>query len=364
MGFASASAGSPPPKSPACFFEMNDQVTASTSPLAASARLAARVRLCRIGEHRTPGVGAALERRRRHALKAENADDFLDEVGLALDVAAPAGCRDLHCIARARDDEAERGQDALDLAYLGLKPREPARLGERKIDHAPAIGNGTREHDLRRLAAAKLNHELGGKLQPRHGESGIDAALEAETRVGRDAELAPGLRDIGRIPQSGFDQDVGRRFRAAARFAAHDAGKRFDAPLVGDHAHIAAELVGAAVEGEQFLSILRAPYHEAALDLGRVEHVQGPRAVEGDEVGDVDERVDGPEPDRAESPLQPFGRGAVLHAAHEPKRESRAKRRLFDFHRHRAEENSPLIGLIAESFSLPSWAAARSRAMP
>ena len=28
------------------------------------------------------------------------------------------------------------------------------------------------------------------------------------------------------------------------------------------------------------------------------------------------------------------------------------------------EENSPLIGLIAESFSLPSWAAARSRAMP
>ena len=250
MGFASASSGSPPPKSSGLLLRDERPGHRFHQPARGERAFGGARAPLQDREHRTPGVGAALERRRRHALKAENADDFLDNVGLALDVAAPAGCRDLHCIARARDDEAERGQDALDLADLRLQPREPARLVERKIDHAPAIGNGTREHDLRGLTAAKLNHELGGKLQPRHGESGIDAALEAETRVRSDAKLPPGLRDIGRIPQSGFDQDVGRRFRAAARFAAHDAGKRFDAPLVGDHAHIAAELVGAAVEGE------------------------------------------------------------------------------------------------------------------
>ena len=44
IGLASASSGLPPPNNSACGFAMNDQVTASTRPRAASARLALRVR--------------------------------------------------------------------------------------------------------------------------------------------------------------------------------------------------------------------------------------------------------------------------------------------------------------------------------
>ena len=46
IGLASASSGLPPPNNSACGFEMNDQVTASRRPSAASARLARRVRFC------------------------------------------------------------------------------------------------------------------------------------------------------------------------------------------------------------------------------------------------------------------------------------------------------------------------------
>ena len=46
MGLASARRGSPPPNSSASALLMKDQVTASTSPRAASARLARRVRFC------------------------------------------------------------------------------------------------------------------------------------------------------------------------------------------------------------------------------------------------------------------------------------------------------------------------------
>ena len=48
IGLASFSSGWPPPKSSACFAGMNDQVTASIMPRTASARLAARVRICRM----------------------------------------------------------------------------------------------------------------------------------------------------------------------------------------------------------------------------------------------------------------------------------------------------------------------------
>ena len=44
IGLASASSAWPPPNNSACGLEMNDQVTASTMPRAASARLARRVR--------------------------------------------------------------------------------------------------------------------------------------------------------------------------------------------------------------------------------------------------------------------------------------------------------------------------------
>ena len=44
IGLASASSGLPPPNKSACFFSMNDQVTASTRLRAPSARLALRVR--------------------------------------------------------------------------------------------------------------------------------------------------------------------------------------------------------------------------------------------------------------------------------------------------------------------------------
>ena len=40
-------------------------------------------------EHRLARRGAAIERRRRHAVDAENAGDLLDDIGLALHVAAP-----------------------------------------------------------------------------------------------------------------------------------------------------------------------------------------------------------------------------------------------------------------------------------
>ena len=52
IGLASASAGAPPPNSSAAGLEMNDQVTASRSASAASARLASRVRFCSERQHR------------------------------------------------------------------------------------------------------------------------------------------------------------------------------------------------------------------------------------------------------------------------------------------------------------------------
>ena len=66
---------------------------------------------------------------------------------------------------------------------------------------------------------------------------------------------------------------------------------------------------------------------EIAAHFGGIEHVQRPAAVEGDEVGDVDQRIDRPQPDRGQPLLQPIRRRPVLDAAHETQRERRTQRR-------------------------------------
>ena len=153
---------------------------------------------------------AAIERRHRHLVDADDAHDLLDDVGLAVHVGAPGRHRDLHHRAAAGHHEAEMAEDALHLRQR--RRRSPARRltsVEREIDHA-IVAEGIADDDIfRRRAAAQLHHQPGRHLQPRHHEGRIDAALETIARVRIDAELAAGLRDVDLVPQRRFDQHVG-----------------------------------------------------------------------------------------------------------------------------------------------------------
>ncbi len=68
---------------------MNDQVTPSIEPRAASARFAATRALLQRGQHGFARIFVTLERRHRHAVETRDAHDFFDKIGFAFDVAAP-----------------------------------------------------------------------------------------------------------------------------------------------------------------------------------------------------------------------------------------------------------------------------------
>ena len=135
IGLASASSGLPPPNSSACGLEMNDQVTASTMPRAASARLALRVRTWIGVSTGLRGASPRVERRRRHAVDADDAHDLLDDVGLALDVRPPRRHRDLHALAlrRRRRSRAARARAASRSAATS-RPASRFTFAEREID--------------------------------------------------------------------------------------------------------------------------------------------------------------------------------------------------------------------------------------
>jgi hypothetical protein len=191
-----------------------------------------------------------------------------------------------------------------------------------------AVPGGRRaEHDLRFAwrAAAEFEHHARAQIQAGAHEFRVDAAFEPVAGIGDDAEFAAGARRCHRIPERGLDQHVGGAVLAARKLAAHDAGDRFHAVVVGDHAHVGRQRILRAVQRQHLFAGARAPHHQVALHPGRVEHVQRPAAVEGDVIGDVDQRVDRPEPDGDQALLQPFRRRSVLDPPHQPEREAGAQ---------------------------------------
>ena len=72
-------------------------------------------------EHGFACMRAARERRRRHAVDADDAHQFLDDVGAAMHVRPPRRHRDFHAVALAGGEEAELLQHA-------------AHVGERQLD--------------------------------------------------------------------------------------------------------------------------------------------------------------------------------------------------------------------------------------
>ena len=236
IGLASASSGLPPPNNSACGLEMNDQVTASTRLRAASARLALRVRIW-IGV--STGLRGASPR--GNGVDGTRSTPTMRTISSTIS-ALPwtSGRHDgTATFTRSPWPATKKPSRSSTRRISGsgtVEPGEALELGQRKIDDRFGDVGAAGDDDLRRRAAAQIEHHLGREFEPGQHEGRIDAALEAVAGVGIDAELAAGLRDVDLVPQRQFDQHIGGGFRAAGCFAAHDAGERLDALVVGDDA--------------------------------------------------------------------------------------------------------------------------------
>ena len=104
---------------------------------------------------------------------------------------------------------------------------------------------------------------------------------------------------------------------------------RLTAPtVVGDHGHAGLERVGPAVERLELLAGLGEAQAQIAPELSRIEHMQRPAEIHGHQIGDVHERRDRAQADRAQALLQPCRARSVAHAAEHPADEQGTGRRL------------------------------------
>ena len=218
IGLASTSGRSPPPKASAASWPMNDQVTASIRPRAASARLARRVRVwmrVRSGAS-APGVAGS-------GAGGTRSTPTMRTTSSTRSALASTSGRQLGTVTEA--SPSLRCAFTMKPRARGCRVTRPRRDRCRPRRFTSEIGNSilTRlrafagEHHLAGVAAAQLQHQLRRQLEARQHEGRIDAALEAIAGVGDDAELAAGLGGVDRIPERRLDEHVGGRLRRSRR---------------------------------------------------------------------------------------------------------------------------------------------------
>ena len=89
-----------------------------------------------------------------------------------------------------------------------------------------------------------------------------------------DAELPPGARRALRIEIGRLDEDVGGGIGDAGLLAAHHPAKPEHGAVVGDHAHVAVDLVALAVERDELLALPAEPRADGAGELVGVIDMQ------------------------------------------------------------------------------------------
>jgi hypothetical protein len=165
---------------------------------------------------------------------------------------------------RAGEFDAERGEQPLDLARLQVEPAQTLHEARVEGERCVCLRRLSRHLDLAGGAAAKIAHERGRLFEPRNDEGGIDAALEAMTRVRLNVEPAPRARRALGIEIGRLDKNVGGGVRHAGVLAADDAAEAEHAFIVGDDAHIRIDVIALAVERAEGFALAPEPRTDRA----------------------------------------------------------------------------------------------------
>ena len=168
----------------------------------------------------------------------------------------------------------------------------------------------------------------------------MDAAAEAEARLGVDTELALGAPDAPRFPGRRFEQDVAGLSTYLAVPAAHHAADAQGAGRVGDQDLVRPQLLFGAVERGQSFALVGETGDDAhrtavGIPIGAlpqkvvVEGVVRLTDLEHHVVADVDHVADGPLPGEVQPVLHPVGRRPLFDAFDQQGDEARVQLRVL-----------------------------------
>ena len=268
--------------------EVDGFLVAQTGQLAAHGKAAALVFSAQLGRDRCQ------RRRGRQVVVTHHARHFFNQIFFDGDVKAVRRRRHRHgalgFVLLQRQTQTAECIGALRLAQGHTN--HPRGAGNAQRDRARCRQIGLHIADGADTAAANALHQGGDALDVLHGVLRIDAALKAVASVGGEVVAARAPRNRLRPPKRSFDVDVLRVVGDGGGVAAHDAGQRLDLALIGNHADLAIDGDGGAVQQLELLTGGAPAHIETTLDFVEVKNMRWPTQLKHHVVRNIDQRRD------------------------------------------------------------------------
>ena len=148
-----------------------------------------------------------------HAIHAPQAQDLLDEVGLAREVRAARGSHDLEVVATllGHDGASQALEQVADLIVGDGCAAHAAHALTAKGDAGGLHGHGILVHAAAADGgAAAALEQCGGDVGDLLAVRGVNLALEANGRLAHEVEVATRARDVALVEAGALEQDVDR----------------------------------------------------------------------------------------------------------------------------------------------------------
>ena len=279
--------------------------------------------------------------RRLDAVHAPQANDLLDEIGLAGEVRTRGGRHDLEVIAvLLRNDGAAKALEQVGNLLVGDGgSAHGADAIAAKGDAGGLDGNGIDINAATTDGGATAALEEGGcDVRDLLAVSGVDLALVANGGLTHEVKIAARAGDVALVKAGALEKDVNGGVVNLGVEATHDTGEGDGAlAVVGDDGHVARELALLAVERGELLAIASDANNDVttAVALGELSEVEGVQRLAGEVhhvVGDVHDVVDGTAAGGDDTTREPIRGRADLNATDDTGHVARAELGGVDAH--------------------------------
>ncbi len=142
----------------------------------------------------------------------------------------------------------------------------------------------------------------------------IDTALEAIARIGMDAGCAACAGRAQRVEPGAFKEHVHGLVRDCRGLSAHHTPQADDAAVIGDDAHLFADLVGLAVQRLQHLALAAKAGHDGPRQFGGIVSMQRTSPVKRDVIRHIHQQGFRLDADGLQALLHPLRRRTIRHA--------------------------------------------------
>ena len=244
----------------------------------------------------------------RNIVQPRHTDHFFHQIRFAFNIAAPGWGHSFQATVFFTDFKTERSQNTNDFGPVDFNPGQGFNPFGTQIYRRRTIIFFAANRQLRSLAAANLQNQLGCVIGPRNVGVGIDPAFVTIAGIGLNLKVTAGTGNSAGGKIGAFQQHIHRIRATSFGRAPHNAAQTLHAVIVANTQAFVVQSIFLVFQRHKLFAFAGFANNQTAGQFVGIKNMQRTRQVIIDVVGNINQRRNRVQPDCRQTVFHPFGR--------------------------------------------------------